>query len=267
MTKEADYPKIGELVVCTVKEVVDFGAFVELEEYGKKEGLIHISELASGWIKHVRDHVQEGQKVVCEVLEVDPSKEQINLSLKDVNEHQKREKIQEWKNEQKADRWLEFVAQKLDREPDEVQNEIGNKLRDEYHGLLYEAFEDAALNGKEVVKEKDLSGEEAEALVEVALENVEIPYVDVTGYLELRSNSSNGVEKIKEALKEAEKIDEKNVEINISYVGAPYYRVHVKAPDYKIAEDVLSETKDKVIKKIDSLEGTGKFHREIEEEA
>ncbi|PTD94059.1 translation initiation factor IF-2 subunit alpha [archaeon SCG-AAA382B04] len=258
---------MGELVVCTVTEVVDFGTFVELEEYGQKEGLIHISELASGWIKHVRDHVQEGQKVVCEVLEVDPSKEQINLSLKDVNEHQEREKIQEWKNEQKGERWLEFVAKKLDRDSEETKEKIGDKLREEYNGLLYEAFEDAALNGKEVLKEKGLSEEEAEAFLDIALDNVEIPYVEVTGFLELKSNSSDGVKKIKKALKEAQKIDEKNSEVEISYVGAPYYRIHIKAPDYKVAENILSKTKEKAINKIDSLGGESKFHREIEEEA
>jgi len=32
-----DWPEIGEFVVCTVKKVMDFGVFVELDEYGKKE--------------------------------------------------------------------------------------------------------------------------------------------------------------------------------------------------------------------------------------
>ncbi len=267
MTSNEEYPEEGELVVCSVKEVVDFGAFVELEEYGNKEGLIHISELASGWIKHVRDHVQEGQKVVCKVLEVDPSKKQINLSLKDVNEHQKREKIQEWKNEQKGSRWLDFVAEKLDREPEEFKEEIDSKLREDFSGLLYNAFEEAALNGREPLLEIGLKEEVAEAFVEVALENVEIPYVEVTGFLELKSHSSNGVEILKQALKRAEEIEKKNAEITVSYVGAPYYRIHVKAPDYKVAENVLSETKEEVIEEINKLDGIGKFHREIEQEA
>ena len=43
------WPELGDLVVCTVVNVVDFGAFVQLDEYDKKEGLIHISEVASGW--------------------------------------------------------------------------------------------------------------------------------------------------------------------------------------------------------------------------
>jgi len=51
------WPEPGSLVVCTVTQVVDFGAFVSLDEYSGKQGLIHISEVASGWIKYIRDHV------------------------------------------------------------------------------------------------------------------------------------------------------------------------------------------------------------------
>src|SRR5512138_2044200 len=105
------WPEPGDLVVCTVTQGVDFGAFVTLDEYAGKQGLIHISEVASGWIKYIRDHIREGQKIVCKVLNVDRSRGHIDLSLKDVNEHQRREKIREWKNESKAKKWLGFVAE------------------------------------------------------------------------------------------------------------------------------------------------------------
>ena len=69
-----NWPEIGEFVVCTVKNVTDFGAYVELEEFGGREGFIHISEIKAGWVKYVRDYVREGQKIVCKVLNVDPSR-------------------------------------------------------------------------------------------------------------------------------------------------------------------------------------------------
>ena len=108
-----EWPDEGELVVCTVTNVKNFGAFVTLDEYENKEGFIHIAEVSSGWIKYIRDYVREGQKVVCKVLKVDPDKGHIDLSLKAVNEHQRREKIQEWKNEQKAENLLGIVATRL----------------------------------------------------------------------------------------------------------------------------------------------------------
>ncbi|MDD1660308.1 MAG: S1 RNA-binding domain-containing protein, partial [Methanomicrobiales archaeon] len=108
---EGSWPEEGELVICSVETVKDFVAFVRLDEYGGRQGLIPISEVAKGWVKYIRDFVREGQKVVCKVLHVDRERGHIDLSLRDVNEHQRREKIQEWKNEQKAYKWIGFVAE------------------------------------------------------------------------------------------------------------------------------------------------------------
>ena len=95
MVKLTPYPEEGELVICTVRDVKGFGAFVLLTEYNNREGFIHVAEVATGWVKYIRDHVREGQKIVCKVLRVDPVKEHIDLSLKQVNEHAKKDKIQE----------------------------------------------------------------------------------------------------------------------------------------------------------------------------
>jgi len=113
MPRVSEFPEEGELVVCTVQNVKNFGAFVTLDEYGNKEGFVHVRDVATGWVKYIRDYIREGQKVVCKVLGVDTSKGHIDLSLKSVNEHQRREKIQQWKNETKAQKLLEIVAERL----------------------------------------------------------------------------------------------------------------------------------------------------------
>lgn len=94
MARARDFPENGELVVCTVTRVKNFGAFVTLDEYDQKEGFIHVRDVTTGWVKYIRDYVREGQKVVCKVLGVDSQKGHIDLSLKSVNDHQKRERIQ-----------------------------------------------------------------------------------------------------------------------------------------------------------------------------
>ena len=53
--KRSGYPSKGEIVIGTVTRVLDFGAFVSLDEYEGKEGLVHISEVAPGWIKDIRE--------------------------------------------------------------------------------------------------------------------------------------------------------------------------------------------------------------------
>ncbi|MGE3181054.1 MAG: S1 RNA-binding domain-containing protein, partial [Phycisphaerae bacterium] len=63
-----------------VTRVVDFGAFVQLEE--GVEGLIHVSELSDSRIRHPGDVVKPGQVVEARVLQVDPEQRRIGLSLK-----------------------------------------------------------------------------------------------------------------------------------------------------------------------------------------
>jgi len=262
MTK--GWPNVGELVVCTVTKVVDFGAFVALDEYDNKEGLIHISEVASGWVKYIRDHVREGQKIVCKVLDVNPKRGHIDLSFKDVNEHQRRETIQLWKNDQKATKWLQFVADDA-KVPAAELEAMKDKIKDEY-GNLYTIFEDASAGNMKPINKLEFPQNVVEALVKVAQDNVKIPSVDISGYVDIVCPVSNGIEVIKKALKTATTIDVSDgVTVEVSYVGAPRYRIRVVAPDYKKAENVLKNVALEAIDQVSKHGGEGEFHRHMEE--
>jgi translation initiation factor 2 subunit 1 len=259
--KFSGYPEPGELVVGKVEEIEDFGVFVDLSEYQDKRGLVHVSEVASGWIKNVRDHVGEGQTVVCKVLEVDESSQQIDLSIKDVNDHQRSEKIQEWKNEQKADKWMTLAFG--EDVTDEQYAAVANELLAEF-GSMYEGFEQAAIHGPEALETTDLSDEEVTAVVDTARENVSVPYVTVSGYVDLRAPGPDGVDDVREALSAAGGNGEvpEEVDLDVAYVGAPEYRIRVKAPNYKTAEAALEESADRAREAIEAAGGSADFHRE-----
>ncbi|SDF68612.1 translation initiation factor 2 subunit alpha (aeIF-2a) [Methanolobus vulcani] len=254
-----NWPESGDFVVCTVKNVTDFGAYTTLEEFGGKEGFIHISEIKAGWVKYVRDHVREGQKVVCKVLNVDPSRRHIDLSLKDVNEHQKRAKIQDWKNEQKAFKWLQFVSEETGTGEDEM-DKVKLKLLDSF-GSLYSAFEEAAMNGEDAFNDVKMKKKIVTSIVKVAQSNIKLPFVDIAGYIDLNCYLPDGIEIIKMALEAGNEIEEEGVKVDISYTGAPRYRIKVIAPDYKKAESVLKKSAKAAIDTIEKLGGKGEFHR------
>jgi len=255
--QEREWPDTGELVVCSVKNVKDFVAFVTLDEYNDQEGLIPISEIARGWIKYIRDHIREGQKVVCKVLNVDPQKGHIDLSLKDVNEHQRREKIRIWKNESKARKWIGFAAAEAGRE-DAVQA-ITDSLYREYPDL-HPAFEDFVLEGREILDKLGLDAPIADALYKIATENVKLPTVTISGDLYLQSSKSDGVNIIRRALRSAEpKSEDEHVEI--IYLGAPNYRIKVSAPNYKEAEKNLEKASSAAIGVMKRAGGEGRFTR------
>jgi translation initiation factor 2 subunit 1 len=259
MVKRNPLPAEGELVVGTVREVKGFGAFVTLDEYPGKEGFIHIAEVASGWVKYVRDHVRENQKVVCKVTAVDATKGHVDLSLKRVNEHQRREKINEWKNEQKADKLLELLAQKLGKTPADCLEEFGWSLIDTYGGL-YAAFETAAMD-PDALSEEGMKGAWVAPFVELAKTNISIPFVTVKGFVELTSYAPDGVEKIKKALLKALDTEYEDIDVEVQYVGAPRYRIRVKAPDYKSAEEELKAASERAIATIKKSGGEGAFIR------
>lgn len=252
---ERDWPIEGELVVCSVTEVKDFAAFVTLDEYENRQGLIPIAEIARGWIKYIRDYIREGQKVVCKVLHVDSARGHIDLSLKDVNEHQRREKIQDWKNEQKAHKWISFASEASKTSEKEIENAM---YKD--YGSLYQAFEDIVVYGEATLAKFDLPKEAILALEKVAGENVKVSKVTVSAILELTSDKPDGVNIIRRALRSAEpKVDD--AEIELLYLGAPKYRVKVVAPDYKTAEKALNKAADAAIGVMERAEGSGKLVR------
>lgn len=252
MPEEA-WPEESELVVCTVRHVKDFVAFVSLDEYDDREGLIPISEIATGWIKYIRDHIREGQKVVCKVLHVDMSRGHIDLSLKDVNEHQRREKIREWKNESKSRKWIGFAAEAAGVEPEVIEAAFYKKFGD-----LYTAFEAMVVEGESSIAKIGLPKKAEDALFTVAKENVKTPKVTVTGTIQLTSEKPDGVNIIRRALRSAEpKIP--NTEIEITYVGAPNYRIKVTAPDYKKAEKAIEKAAGAAVNVVLRAGGEAKF--------
>lgn len=76
------YAKDQEIPVKVVR-IVDFGAFVEIEE--GIEGLIHISQLSAKRVENPREILSEGQEITARVLEVSPMERRIRLSLRPVN--------------------------------------------------------------------------------------------------------------------------------------------------------------------------------------
>lgn len=77
-----DNYQVGELVEGRVTNVVDFGAFVRIEE--GLEGLIHVSELTEGTFLHPRNVVREGEDVTVRIIRIDSHNHRLGLSIRQV---------------------------------------------------------------------------------------------------------------------------------------------------------------------------------------
>ena len=74
--------KPGMVLKGTVRNVIDFGAFVDIGVH--QDGLVHISQIADRYIKHPSEVLSVGDVVSVKVLDVDVKKQRISLSMRGV---------------------------------------------------------------------------------------------------------------------------------------------------------------------------------------
>ena len=78
-----DNLKVGMKLEGTVRNVVDFGAFIDIGLHG--DGLVHISKITNKYIKHPSEVLSVGDIVSCYVIDINKEKEKVSLSLIDPN--------------------------------------------------------------------------------------------------------------------------------------------------------------------------------------
>jgi translation initiation factor 2 subunit 1 len=240
-----NYPDKGELVLAKVERVMGYGAFVRLEEYDNKQGMVSIKEFSRKWVKNPRDYLKEGQKAVLKVLGANSERGHIDLSLKAVNDNERRNKLKEFKLEIRIEKLMERLAERMKTSKEELYKLFGDKLVDDY-GSLYAAFADVA-NGNEDLKEYITDSALRSEVVKAVDESIKPPLVSIKGFVELSSDSSDGIEIIRESLLAGEKTFE-GIDGSIGYVAPPNYRIDITTEDYKSAEKAMKDCYDAIEK-------------------
>jgi len=76
--------EVGDVVTGTVKNITDFGVFIDL---GGLDGLAHITDLSWGRVNHPREVVDLGEEIEVKVIDYDEEKKQVSLGLKQLQPH------------------------------------------------------------------------------------------------------------------------------------------------------------------------------------
>ena len=246
-----DIPDEGDFAVITLGDIDQNSAYAELDEYEDLTGLIHISEVSRSWVQDINSELSEGEKTVAQVVEAE-DKNNISLSIKRVNDKQKREAMSRWNKEQKAEEFIEKVAEKLGMEKDEAIEEIAFPMQEKFNSSFH-GFEISF--GKEEQLEELFNEETIEAIQEVAEEKIDLKKEKLEGGVELNFHQSDGLEKIKESLVN----DMKGVEIK--YVSAPNYSVTTWGRTKELAKEKMDATINKIREKTRELDGEFEFSR------
>ncbi|RLI29487.1 translation initiation factor IF-2 subunit alpha [Candidatus Bathyarchaeota archaeon] len=259
---EEEFPEPGELVIATVEEVRDYGAYLSLDEYGGLRSFLHISEVSTSWVRNIRDYVRPGQKVVAKVLRVDPQRMHVDLSLRRVSGKERQEKLMEWKKRKRAETLLENIGAKLGVEdPKAFALEYVAKLEEKFPSA-YAALEEFAEKGEQVGEKLKFPPEVSKAIAEIAKQKIKLPTVKIKGVFHLTCPGPRGIEAIKDSLlncKASKRL--KGVKLEMYTAGAPKYMVEITAKNWKEAEKALKELVDCVLKRITRHGGEGSFER------
>jgi len=249
------YPKEDEIVMCTVQKVNPHSVFARLDEYGTS-GMIHISEVSPGRIRNIRDFVKEGKVIVCKVLRIVRDKGYIDLSLRRVNEAQRKGKVNEVKQEQKAEKIIEFVAKNLKKDYSGIFKLVIEASLKKYDSI-YSCFEDVVEKGLEL-ESLGISRDIAAELETAIRQRITPPQVTIGGNLILKSYEPDGVEVIRKALKAAQSASDT---LKVTSDGSPKYKLIITDSNYKDAEKTLKIATEKSIKIMEKHHSTGEFQR------
>ncbi|MFZ0656088.1 MAG: S1 RNA-binding domain-containing protein, partial [Nitrososphaeraceae archaeon] len=184
-------PEAGDLVIATIKEVTGHGAYVSLDEYQELTAFLHVSEIATGWIRNIERYVRPKQKTVLKVIRVDKSRVEVDLSLKQVSREERKSKLIEVKKSEKASAFMQMIKTKTDM-PDDKIKDLQDVILQKFD-YLYDMFEAVAFKGIDSIKSLEISDETRAAIAEES-KKIQIPSVEIRGVIELNINEPQGVE-------------------------------------------------------------------------
>ena len=253
--KKSGAPEENDIVLCRVTKIYPNSVFVDLLEFNDS-GMVHISEVSPGRIRNLRDYVSVGRQVVCKVLRIDRERGHIDLSLRRVNSNQRKEKLEEIKQELKAESIIKSVSKKIKIPVADLYKKISIPIFKEYE-YIYDCFRDVA-DDSISLDSFGIDQNIAKEFNDIILDKFKPEKIILQGEIEIKTYDSIGVDKIKKCLQAVEKISET---IKLSYLGGGRYKLVIEDFDYKPAEENLAKAQE-ILEIFNDKLSTAKFERE-----
>lgn len=234
------YPEVNENVLCTVTRIYGNTVFVQLNEY-EKEGVLTISEIAPGRIRNLREHVVENKVIVCKVLRVDKPQNRIDVSLRRVPIQVMKEKLEEIKKEEYADKIYTDIAKEFKITKEELFEKTYEPIFEEY-STVFEALYVIMIDNEKIKMFSNLNKKEKDLFVKIINDRIKPEEITFKKKFKLKSLIVDGVDKIKLAIKnsvEPLKYDK----IQIVYLAAGEFGVTIIHDDMKSADMLFNKFK------------------------
>ena len=223
------------------------GAKVVLEEYNNMYGFLHVSEIATGWVKNVSRFVTVNQKVVLKVIRVDSARTEVDLSLRQVSGEDRKQKLLSIKRYDKSRSIFDTLQTKAKLTEDQ-KNEYFDKVENQF-GTVYSGLEELIRDRDEAFDKLGIPEKVVAELANISKSKISIPMVNVTGIIQVTTQDPDGINLIKSSMSQVLS-NKAGKKVEISYLGSPKYKITVYSEDYKSAEKKLSSALEKIKKSI-----------------
>jgi translation initiation factor 2 subunit 1 len=278
---ENQFPAIDELVVVQVRQIAEMGAYVKLLEYDNIEGMILLSELSRRRIRSINKLIRVGRNEVVVVLRVDQEKGRIHRLIKDYTlthlgyiDLSKRRvspedvvKCEERFNKSKAvHSIMRNVAEKTNVPLEELYTAIGWPLYRKY-GHAYDAFK-IAISYTQFLKfsnsrqsDNVFSGLKMPnpavlpALLAQISRRLTPQPAKIRADIEVTCFSYDGIDAIKTALLQGEKMSTEQCPIKVKLVAPPLYVVVANTLDKEIGLATVKSGVNKIREVVESFGG------------
>ncbi|HEX6922384.1 MAG TPA: S1 domain-containing post-transcriptional regulator GSP13 [Bacillales bacterium] len=122
--------QVGDIVEGKVTGIKPFGAFVAIDD--EHQGLVHISEVAHGFVKDIQDYLSVGDEVKVKILTIDEDAGKISLSIRKTQPEPPKQRGGGSKGGKKKDQGFNTLEDKLKdwmKESNEKQAQLNKRLK------------------------------------------------------------------------------------------------------------------------------------------
>jgi len=244
-----------------VRSIAEMGAYVHLLEYKNIEGMILLSELSRRRIRSINKLIRVGRNECVVVIRVDKEKGYIDLSKRRVSVEEVKKCEEKFTRGKTVASILRHVGEILKYETDEELEDLFEKTAwffDEKYkstGGAYEAFKHAVTEPT-ILDECDLDEKTKEVLITNINRRMMTQAVKVRSDIEVSCYGYEGIDAIKEALRQGVKLSTEELPIKVNLIAPPLYVVTMTTLDRDGALDAIGRANNAIKESIENNNGT-----------
>lgn len=248
------YPEVDDLVMVTVGQIADMGAYVSLVEYNGIEGMVLLSELSRRRIRSVQRLIRVGKNEVVVVLRVDRDKGYIDLSKRRVSPEEIDRFEEKFNKSKTVHSIMRHVAEKHNVSLEELYKVIAWPLY-RIHGHAFDAFKLALTDPAGVWESLLRENPDSPYLQDPRIKNdlfsaivrrLTPQKLKIRADIDVACFGYEGIDAVKAALYEGEAVGTAEVPLKVRLVAPPLYVIVAQCMDKAKGLALVQEAIDKI---------------------